>query len=570
MTDRGWKQLLHGAPWFVGKDKYPITAYSEFMPPPRLGVKAYGEVDSQLFHADDPWGWNVTEYEEAFELQPGLELIARQLVHALRHLDCCEPAHGISQAKLHGNPYWPPVLHDAPALAQERYVTLLPLSLSRTQDDKGRVRWTLFGASEQGPARGFWKSFFTAPGQERPNHWGPNVFRRLLTAAYGEPADKLTDLHGAGLRIMPTTARPGFPHWDDGPLPGWTKPLLWHAGDSLKGVRYLVTFNPFEQLPEALQKAYLSGQVHLLPFPGSLVFWGADPYLRLAKELPLAEQIPLLHSIERHEAPKGIRVPQSGWMHEPHPDQPTFSGPHGPLRNTFHRTHRWARIHRHDDELSCADTEDHVAHVLFSAAADDIGLYGKPMARNSQIWTAECEVLLDGPRATRRELAAAAQALAGGGKYGYRFLNPAMRVGLYEVYWQRPLIAWRGDDGQSVHLLPDAPLGYLTAYRADRPRPERPIELWPRLLQRGPHEAAVEVFDHVHDQHFRRTSINVRKLLDAWQQLGSRPLSQSFARQLLTIGHKESLDDWLSAMPARASAPLLGRQLADELSLACL
>ena len=79
------------------------------------------------------------------------------------------PAHGISRARLADNPYWPPELADrAGTLAHERYVVLAPLALSQTQDDKGRVRWTLFGGSEQGPARAFWKGFWTAPGRELP------------------------------------------------------------------------------------------------------------------------------------------------------------------------------------------------------------------------------------------------------------------------------------------------------------------------------------------------------------------------------------------------------------------
>ena len=41
MTAPGWNALLDGAPWFTGQDAYPITAYSEFMPPPRLGLKPY-------------------------------------------------------------------------------------------------------------------------------------------------------------------------------------------------------------------------------------------------------------------------------------------------------------------------------------------------------------------------------------------------------------------------------------------------------------------------------------------------------------------------------------------------
>ena len=45
---------------------------------------------------------------------------------------------------------------------------LLPLALSQTHDDKARVTWTVYGASEQGPARPFWNSFYTAPGVELP------------------------------------------------------------------------------------------------------------------------------------------------------------------------------------------------------------------------------------------------------------------------------------------------------------------------------------------------------------------------------------------------------------------
>jgi Peptidase family M28 len=570
MPNHGWKQLLAGAAALRAPGKYPIEAYSEFMPPPRLGVKAYSGVDSLNCEEADPWGWHVTEYEEAFELQPGLELLAHELLHVMHHLGRREPAHGIAQGKLAGNPYWPKELHDGGAPEHERYVLLAPLALSRTQDDKGRVRWTLFGASEQGPGRAFWRSFFRSPSEELPNHWGPDFIRRLLGAVYNEPADKLADLHRLGFRIMPTEPSEPFAYWRDDPLPSWAKHFLWKQGDSLRGVKYLLTFNPFAQLPAPVRKAYRSGALHLLPFPGSLVFWGAAPYVKLSKELPLAMQIPLLHSLERHEAPRGIRVPQSGWMHEPRAGELEFTGPHGPLRNTFHRTHRWARIHRHEDELSAVqvgDKVDKVAHVLFSAAADDIGLYGKPMARNAEVWTADVELLLNGPLTGRRELVAAAKRVCGGGKFGYRFVYPAMRVGLREVYWHRPLVAWLSEDGQQCNLLPDAPLGYLTAYRADHPQPAKAIELWPRLLRRGPHEAAVSACDPEHDQHYRRTTVNIHKLLDAWQLLGRQPLERSFARQLLTLPRHESLDAWLAALPQRTNHAVSGRQLVDQLEL---
>ena len=62
----------------------------------------------------------------------------------------------------------------------------MPLALSRTQDDKGRVRWTFFGGSEQGPDRAFWKSFYSAPGQERRPEYAIDFIRRLLRAGREE------------------------------------------------------------------------------------------------------------------------------------------------------------------------------------------------------------------------------------------------------------------------------------------------------------------------------------------------------------------------------------------------
>ena len=88
-----------------------------------------------------------------------------------------------------------------------------------------------------------------------------------------------------------------------------------------------------------------------------------------------------------------------------------------------------------------AGREDRMAHVLFSTAADDVGLYGKPMARNSQIWTHDFRLLLDGPRADAKALQRAAAALRDGGQFGYRFVFPAMQVGRHEVFWHRPLVA---------------------------------------------------------------------------------------------------------------------------------
>jgi hypothetical protein len=586
----GWKQLLPPAARYRRPGAYPIPAYSEFMPPPRLGRRPYGAGDPWLFAEDDPWGWRVTEYEEAFELRPGLAHLAAEMLHALRRLGRVEGGHGIGRLKLRHNPFWPEPLASSGAPPHERFVVLLPLALARTQDDKGRVRWTFFGASEQGPARPFWRGFFTAPGQEAAAAEGLAFCRRLLggaaaaaapaaaapSAAGAAAADAaIRDLLAAGFRILPgvigatergagaeqsgeVAAELGF--WREEPLPSWTAPLLWREGRPLAGIRFLLTFRSFASLPEELRRAYLAGEIELLPFPGSLVFWGAPPYRALARELPLALQIPLLHKIKRSEDPRHLRVPQSGWLHEPNPDQPEPAAEHGPVRNTFRRTHRWERVERFEDGLAVGGYEDRMAHVLFSSAADDLGLYGKPMARNAQLWTHDHHLLLDGPRAARAELAAAAARLAAGGTFGYRFHYPAMRVGEHEVYWHRLLAACLDAGSGQPAMVEGAPLGYLTAYRAEHPDLAHPVELWPRLLDRPAHRAVIEELRDGHSAregggeagaevaHYRRSVDNARKLLDAWQLLGGAPLPPSFARALLRAPKSETLAAWLAAL----------------------
>jgi hypothetical protein len=563
MALSAWKQLVAGWPWFGGKGKYPIAAYSEFMPPPRFSRKPYGTLCPPLEMPGDPCGWPVTEYEETLQLKPGLQRLAHCIISALNHLGEGQPTHGISKFKLTDNPYWPtPLAERAGSLSHERYVVIMPLALSRTQDDKGRIRWTLFGGSEQGPARAFWRSFFTGPRKELPSEEGLGFVRRLLQTVYDEPEE--VDLGRAGFRILPFEGRDSL--WQDGPLPKWAEPYILKKGQPFRGLRYLLTFRPFSDLPEPAQRAYLEGRLHLLPFPGSLVFWGIAPYRRMREALPLAEQIPLQHLVPRSENVRGIRVPQSGWMHEARPNAPAPSNRHGPFRNTYRRTHRWAKLHRYEDELAVPGTEDKLAHVLFSSAAADIGLYGKPMARNAQIWSHDCELLLDGPRASWADIQRTMDAVREGGSFGYRFQFPAMRVGCQELYWHRPLVAYRRPSDAEAVLLPDPPLGYLTAYRADQPDIDRPMELWPRLLHRELHLAAVNLFDHNHCDHPLRTINNIRKLADTWEIMGERPLPRTFARQLLTIAKEETLEQWLESLPARASVVGEGVRVAEALA----
>jgi hypothetical protein len=564
MALAGWKTLLDGAPWFRGAGNYPIAAYSEFVPPPREGILPYGLPGASLFSEEDAYGWPVTEFEETLEIRPGLAHVGDRLIHALACLGRGQPTHGLSRRKLEGNPAWPTELATgAGKLHHERYVTLLPLALSKTQDDKGRVRWTVFGGSEQGPARAFWRSFFVNPRRQAPAGQGEDFIRRLLHAAYGEPLNRLTDLRKAGFRILPLGDDLDPPFRGEGPLPDWTEPYLLAKRQPMQSVRYLLTFRPFAALPDPVRTAYLSGELHLIPCPGSLLFWGDQGMRPLFEGLPFAYQVPLLHLFGRSESLLGMRIPQSGVMHEHHPDHPVPDDPHLPIRNTYKRSHRWERLHRHQDELAVGANEDKLAHVLFSTDEKELGLYGKPMARNVQLWDSHHRLLLDGPRAARQDIRRAAQRIAEGGLFGYRFLFPPLRVGRHEIYWHRPLVAYAEADGRPA-LLHDAPLGYLTAYPAAGPKLERPIELWPRLLQREPYLEALHLFHHPKDPQPHRTALNARMLLEA-SHLAGHPLSRSLASRMLCGHSGHSVDQWLESLPKLASDPARGQRLVEEI-----
>ena len=464
INPNGWHKLVDGYPWFEREGGYPLPAYSEFMPPPRLGRTPYGDINSTLFSEEDPYGWTIPEIEEEYQLKPGLANIARQVMNHLIHLGQGLPEYHIAGHKggnLLNNPYWPEELAArAGKLNHERYVSFLPLALSKTQDDKGRVRWTFFGGSEQGPELAFWKSFYTAPGEELPREEALSFFVRLLSSAYGEIISQTSDLHSIGFAILPVEAGSPSAYPEVEQLPSWVHPFIIDGRSSFDHIRYLLTFRPFSHLPAAAREAYLSGKLSLLPFPGSLVFWGMPTYLHLAKDLPMARQIPLQRMVTRHHGPAGIRVPQTGWLHVPRLDLEPSEVQSELLAHTYIRTHRWDRVHRFEDELSVNPRVEKVIKVLFSTDLDVLGLYDKPMARNCQLWTRDFELLLDGPLASPRDIHKAEAAFIEGGLFGYRFQFPAMQVGLHEVYWHRPVVAYVSPRSGEVELLSDSPLGY--------------------------------------------------------------------------------------------------------------
>jgi len=485
---------------FRGKGRFPLRAYSEFMPAQFVGWKpcalGTGRQVATLGACE------IDEYEWAHEVAPGLDRIAEHVIHELGKLVRGEP-HALSRTLLAGNPAWPDELAAAAhagTLAGEPIVIAMPLALSRTHDDKGNDRFTLFGTSHDGPE--------------------------------------------AALAGLDDAALDALVRWAGGTR--WAR-LGQGAVGALEGVDTLVTTVPFAELPERARAAYLARTLRIVPTPASLVFAYHPGYRQLATALPRATQIPLLHLFPRTETRYAIRIPQSGWLDE------GGQAKHKVVAKIA-RSHRWQRVAR-DAEIAEDAFHDKVSTALFSTDPDVLGLYDKPLARNVQLWTGDYKVLLDGPAADPAAIARAGHEVGAGGRFGYRMYFPPMRAGVRELFWHVPLVAKSGKPAkaakaaEAVERWASAPLGYMTAERAGA----ETLRLAPELLARPAHVAAAAL----PAQHGRPTpSHNARKLLDAQEMLGA-PVTPSFARSLLRIPKTETLDDYLTTAIAEVR-PCIG------------
>ena len=92
----------------------------------------------------------------------------------------------------------------------------------------------------------------------------------------------------------------------------------------------------------------------LVPCPGSLLFWGVPGYHHLQHEYPFSLQVPLQQRPARaRRRPVTVCASpnRAGCTNRIRRNRrPTI--PNSLCKNTYLRTHRWAKIHRHEDELS--------------------------------------------------------------------------------------------------------------------------------------------------------------------------------------------------------------------------
>ena len=131
---------------------------------------------------------------------------------------------------------------------------------------------------------------------------------------------------------------------------------------------------------------------------------------------------------------------------------------------------------------------------------------------------------------------------------------PPMRAGLRELFWHAPVVA--KPDGRFA----DAPRGYVTA---EAPAHE-PLLLEPKLLARPVHRAVATLFERDPGRARHTTAHNARKLLEMHQLLGAK-LDPEHARALVHCAKSDSLEEWLAAIPGRASDRTAGGWLGTEL-----
>ena len=121
------------------------------------------------------------------------------------------------------------------------------------------------------------------------------------------------------------------------PLPRWTRRLLFDEGEPLQGVRYLLTFRPFSELSPPLQRAYLTGELHLVALPGEPRLLGSATLLRLSSEsshLRCRSRCSISSDATRRQTASAFR--SRAGSTRPHLRNAEPDPSHGPLRDEIY------------------------------------------------------------------------------------------------------------------------------------------------------------------------------------------------------------------------------------------
>src|SRR6476659_8266883 len=99
MMREPWDRIVAEA---AQRRAFPLPPYSEYMPPPYIGVKPYAPDPARrdaTAGISDPRSIDIDEYEQAHDLEPGFDRIAQKLVDELGKLVRGAP-HSLSKTLL--------------------------------------------------------------------------------------------------------------------------------------------------------------------------------------------------------------------------------------------------------------------------------------------------------------------------------------------------------------------------------------------------------------------------------------------------------------------------------------
>lgn len=425
---------------FVAPTKQAIRAYSEFMPAPALGVLPYEpRLDSKATLSASPrWralfptqgSFAVSIIDEKTKLRPALEHLAKHWLDDVKQLAEGETPGGnklggLSAELPKGNPYWPTALPKEVGVI----VSLTPLTLSKAQDMDGKNPWTVYGGADAVPGADA-ESIFWLSVKGRSVSWLSYLYRTAFKLSL---ADEVGDLKKAGVRILSDSA------------PAELQSLLLKPGKEGE-VKHLFTFQPYLAWDPSLKNAFADGKISVVPHPMTLVFAGSSLGKQLSQTNPEGAELALAEEFSQFPSNHGAQVLKV---------RPLTSD------ETWHRLrHRFSKEKRKD-----ANGEDTNSvklspfQLIFDALPEVVGLYGKPVARNTQVWgiggTKKGQWILNGPQADKERIQKARE-IVDEDKRGFHsrdYFEP-MRVNGHELRWYRPLVAWKAKTG-NVKVRPE-------------------------------------------------------------------------------------------------------------------
>ena len=389
MASTPWQHLLASAERFRTARRFPIAAYSEFMPPPRLARKPYGTEVPGPFSADDP--------------------TAGRFPNTKRPSSCGRaraPRRGVAPGDGASRPWPAGPRHLAGASWKE---SVLAARVSRTGRHAGaRTVRGLVAAGAGANARRQGPRAMDALWRQRARA-RPGVLARILDRPGARTARRCGRANSSAVcSVLSTAAQLAGPMTCTAPAFGSCRAAaiprsptrrraLAVVDDRLSfcgrrsgcgRTKYLLTFRPFGQLPKNVRRAYLAGDLQLLPFPGCSCS-GAQPVsCSCATNCPWPCRFPCSHLFPRRENPFRPAGAAGGLdaRAASRPSRPRSRQRPAPQHVPRARIAGAASIAtRTSWPLPTAKT----AWPTCSSATlpDDLGLYDKPMARNAQVWT---------------------------------------------------------------------------------------------------------------------------------------------------------------------------------------